>query len=181
MFVTHIGEAMLITENKNWYVLYTKPRWERKIANQLIDIGLESYCPLNKVERNWSDRRKLVLEPLFRCYVFVRVSAENIIKPLEINGVFHYVCGMKKPVPVRDKEIEDIRRFLFEYGSVKLEKTNVMVDDAIEILYGPFMDKTGQVTQVNDNYVKVAIRSLGYSLVASVSRSGIRRLEPEEQ
>ena len=82
---------------------------------------------------------------------------------------------------VRDKEIEDIRRFLFEYGSVKLEKTNVMVDDAIEILYGPFMDKTGQVTQVNDNYVKVAIRSLGYSLVASVSRSGIRRLEPEEQ
>jgi transcriptional antiterminator NusG len=168
---------MLITEDRSWYVLYTKPRWERKIANRLSDIGIENYCPLNRVERNWSDRKKLVLEPLFRCYVFVRVNTENIIKPLEINGVFHYVCGMKKPVPVRDKEIQDIRRFLSEYGSVKLEKIDVGVNDAIEILYGPFMEKTGQVTQVNDNYVKVALYSLGYSLVATVSRSGIRKLE----
>ena len=168
---------MLITEDRSWYVLYTKPRWERKITSQLSDIGIESYCPLNLVERNWSDRKKLVQEPLFRCYVFVRVNAENIIKPLEINGVFHYVCGMKKPVPVRDKEIEVIRRFLFEYGSVKLEKISVGVNDAIEILYGPFMEKTGQIMQVNDNYVKVAISSLGYSLVATVSRSGIRKLE----
>ena len=58
-----------------------------------------------------------------------------------------------------------------------LEKISLGVNDAIEILYGPFMEKTGNVTQVNENYVKVMIHSLGYSLVATVSRSGIRKLD----
>ena len=78
---------------------------------------------------------------------------------------------------MRDSEIEAIQRFLSEYRSVKLEKINVDVNDDIEILYGPFMEKTGRVTQVNDNYIKVMIRSLGYTLVATVSRSGIRKVE----
>ena len=168
---------MINSETKNWYVLYTKPRWERRIASRLEDLGLESYCPLNRVERKWSDRRKILFEPLFRNYVFVRLGSEDFIKPLEISGVFRYVCRLKKPAPVRDSEIEAIRRFLYEYRSVKLEKINVGVNDAIEILYGPFMEKTGKVTQVNDNYVKVMIRSLGYSLIATVSRSGIRKIE----
>jgi len=162
---------------KKWFAVYTKPRWERKIANRLVEIGLESYCPLNRVERKWSDRRKLVMEPIFRSYVFVRLHPEDLIKPLEISGVFHYVCNMKKPEPVRDQEIEAIRRFLSEYSSVKLEKIDVGVNDAIEILYGPFMDKTGLVTQVNENKVKVTIHSLGYTLVATVSKTGIRKLE----
>lgn len=168
------------SEHKNWYVLYTKPRWERKIAEQLEINGIECYCPLNRVERKWSDRWKTVQEPLFRCYVFVRIAKENINKPLEINGVFNYIHQMKQPAPVRDQEIEDMRRFLTEYKSVKLEKINVGVNDAIEVLYGPLMDKTGLVTQVHDNFVKVAIASLGYSLVATVSRSGIRKLEEVE-
>jgi transcription antitermination factor NusG len=175
--VTHSGEAMINSENRNWYVLYTKPRWERRILGRLEDIGLEGYCPLNRVERKWSDRRKIIFEPLFRNYVFVRLNPEEFIKPLEISGVFRYVCRLKKPAPVRDSEIEAIRRFLSEHRSVKLEKINVGVNDTIEILYGPFMEKKGTVTQVNENYVKVMIRSLGYSLVATVSRSGIRKIE----
>jgi transcription antitermination factor NusG len=164
-------------EHKNWYVLYTKPRWERKIAERLENSGIECYCPLNRVERQWSDRLKVVNEPLFRCYVFVRVSAEEMHMPLKINGVFNFVHQMKHPARVRDHEIEDIRRFLTEYKSVNLEKIQIGVNDAIEVLYGPLMDKTGQVTQVHGNYVKVAISSLGYSLVATVNRSGIRKLE----
>lgn len=175
--VTHRGEAMRNSENKNWYVLYTKPRWERKVAEKLENAGIECYCPLNRVERRWSDRWKTIQEPLFRCYIFVHVSTEDLYKPLEVNGILHYVHHMKKPAVVRDREINDIRRFLAEHKSVNLEKIHVGVNDAIEILYGPFMDKTGQVTQVKENYVKVSIRSLGYSLVATVSRTGIRKLE----
>ena len=162
---------------KSWYVLYTKPRWEKKIAGVLASRGFESYCPLNRVERRWSDRRKTISEPLFRCYVFVRVSHDELYRPLEVNGVLNYIHWMKKPAPVKDHEIEDIRRFLSEYSEVHLEKTNIAVNDSVVIRYGPLMDKTGKVTLVKENYVKVAIRSLGYSLVASVSRTGIRKLE----
>jgi transcription antitermination factor NusG len=60
---------------------------------------------------------------------------------------------------------------------VKLEKINVGVEDAIRVLYGPLMEKTGRVKQVHENFVKIEIDSLGYSLIATVSRSGIRKLE----
>jgi len=162
---------------KNWYVLYTKPRWERKIADRLTSLGIECYCPLNRVDRKWSDRWKTVFEPLFRCYVFVKVQQEETVKPLEINGVLNYIYHMKQPARVRDCEIDDIKRFLTEYQSVKLEKITVDVNDNVEVLYGPLMDKKGLVTQVHENFVKVAISSLGYSLVATVSKSGIRKLE----
>src|ERR1700759_2085013 len=61
----------MIQQAKNWYVVYTKPRWEKKVAKQLEQKKIEHYCPLNKVQRQWSDRKKIILEPLFSCYVFV--------------------------------------------------------------------------------------------------------------
>ena len=60
--------------NPKWYAIYTRPRWEKKVDLLLKDQGLESYCPLNKVKRKWSDRIKLVEEPLFKSYVFVRTD-----------------------------------------------------------------------------------------------------------
>ncbi|HMJ47328.1 MAG TPA: transcription termination/antitermination NusG family protein, partial [Ferruginibacter sp.] len=56
--------------NKKWYVVYTRPRWEKKVAATLDERGVENYCPLNRVNRQWSDRKKVVLEPLFKGYVF---------------------------------------------------------------------------------------------------------------
>ena len=55
----------------NWYVLYTKPKWEKKVAEQLQAMGIDCYCPLVMKERQWSDRKKKVEMPLFNSYVFV--------------------------------------------------------------------------------------------------------------
>ncbi|MEI9958604.1 MAG: transcription termination/antitermination NusG family protein [Ferruginibacter sp.] len=57
-----------------WHAVYTKPRWEKKVAALLEARGIEYYCPLNKVVKQWSDRKKVVLEPLFKSYVFVHVE-----------------------------------------------------------------------------------------------------------
>ena len=59
---------------KKWYALYTKPRWEKKIDSVLIRKGVESWCPLQKIERQWSDRKKIIEDPLFKSYVFVRID-----------------------------------------------------------------------------------------------------------
>jgi transcription antitermination factor NusG len=58
-----------------WYAVYTRPRWEKKVAALLLHKGIESYCPLNKVRRRWSDRTKTIEEPLFKSYVFVKTDA----------------------------------------------------------------------------------------------------------
>ncbi|WP_204268528.1 transcription termination/antitermination NusG family protein, partial [Escherichia coli] len=62
------------TNEKRWHALYTKPRWEKKIDTVLLRKGVESWCPLQKVERQWSDRKKIIEDPLFKSYVFVKID-----------------------------------------------------------------------------------------------------------
>jgi transcription termination/antitermination protein NusG len=78
-------------ETNSWYAVYTKPRWEKKVASALERRQVESYCPLNQVTRQWSDRRKVVEEPLFSSYVFVRVpdSKKQLVR--ETEGIINFV------------------------------------------------------------------------------------------
>jgi transcription antitermination factor NusG len=175
--VTQEGEALSQKEmNANWYVLYTKPRWEKKVDERLRDRGFESYCPINKVERRWSDRRKIVHEPLFKSYVFVRVSAENLWGPAEIPGVLNYVYWLKKPAIVRSYEIDTIKRFLNEYESVRLEAIpTFQINDTIEVVNGPLMDQHGIVLDIRNNKAKVLVHSIGFALIADLDLSDIRK------
>src|SRR5512138_2508364 len=108
-----------MTKDKRWYAIYTKPRWEKKVHARMAERGLESYCPLNKVRKQWSDRIKLVEEPLFKSYVFVRVSPEDQTRVRMVDGVLNYVYWQGKPAVVRDEEIDAIRRFMNEYEDVQ--------------------------------------------------------------
>jgi transcription antitermination factor NusG len=65
--------------NTKWYAIYTRPRWEKKVNFLLQGKGIESYCPLNKVRRKWSDRIKTIEEPLFKSYVFVKIDESSIL------------------------------------------------------------------------------------------------------
>jgi transcriptional antiterminator RfaH len=60
--------------SKNWFVFYTKSRQEKKVNDLLLRHGFEPYLPLQKVLRQWSDRKKKVEVPLFNSYIFVRVE-----------------------------------------------------------------------------------------------------------
>ena len=64
-------------EEKKWFVVYTKSRCEKKVADLLTKKGIENYCPLNRVQKQWSDRKKIILAPLFTSYVFVRIRPVN--------------------------------------------------------------------------------------------------------
>jgi transcription antitermination factor NusG len=67
-----------------WYAIYTRPRWEKKVNGLLEAKGIESYCPLNRVRRKWSDRIKTIEEPLFKSYVFVKIAEETRLSILYI-------------------------------------------------------------------------------------------------
>ena len=66
--------------NKHWYVLYTKSNCEKKVAELLNKRGVETYCPINKVYRQWSDRRKQLSVPLFTSYVFVKTEEPELTR-----------------------------------------------------------------------------------------------------
>jgi len=170
------AKAHMVT--RKWYAVYTRPRWEKKVNQLLREKGTESYCPLNKVRRRWSDRVKTVEEPLFKSYVFVKISDEDRTNVRMTPGVINFVYWNGRPAVIREKEIGSIRRFLDEYEEVEVRSMNVSVDERVKITAGPLMDSEGKVLSVRRKMVKVAIDSLGYILVAHIERSKLTSARP---
>jgi transcription antitermination factor NusG len=154
-----------------WYAIYTRPRWEKKVNGLLNQKGIESYCPLNKVRRKWSDRIKLVEEPLFKSYVFVKIDESDRTKVRMTNGVVNFVYWNGKPAIIKEREIQVIRRFLDEFENVEVTKINFEPEDRVKVISGPMMEQEGKVLEVKNKVAKVCIDSLGYMLVAYIDKS----------
>ena len=158
---------------KKWYAVYTKPRWEKKVHSLFTEKGLVSYCALNKVRKRWSDRIKLVEEPLFKSYVFVQVHEQQQLQVRTVSGVLNFVYWNGKPAVVKEQEIDTIRKFLNEYEDVEVKPTNLRANQAVMVKRGLLMNNTGRIRRLMNNKVEVVIESLGYTLVASLEKSNI--------
>ena len=156
---------------QKWLAVYTRPRWEKKVNQLLVEKGVESYCPLNKVRRKWSDRVKIVEEPLFKSYVFVKVNDEDRTMVRMTQGVINFVYWQRKPALIKEKEINTIKRFLNEYENVEVMPMELKVNQRVKITTGPLMDHEGRVLDLRHKIVKVAIDSLGYILIAYIERT----------
>lgn len=157
--------------HRKWYAIYTRPRWEKKVNSLLSENGFESYCPLNKVRRKWSDRYKLIEEPLFKSYVFVKIEDAERTAVRMTSGVINFVYGEGKPAVIREKEIQNIKKFLDEYENVELRGIpSFKPHQRVKVTYGPLMDQEGEVLKVKNKQVQVAIDSLGYILIASIDK-----------
>jgi transcription antitermination factor NusG len=160
----------------HWYAIYTKPRWEKKVHALLTEKKIESYCPLNKVRKKWSDRMKTVEEPLFKSYVFARVNEEEQPKVRLTPGVMNFVYWQGKPAIIPAREIETIRKFLNEYDNVTAESIELKEDERVTIRQGLFMDHEAKIIKIEGNRVKVVIESIGYTLIASIDRKNLSTL-----
>ncbi len=166
----------VIAVTKKWYAIYCRPRWEKKVDKLLSDKGIESYCPLNKIRRKWSDRIKLVEEPLFKSYIFVQADETEHTEVRRVPGVINFVYWNGKPAIVKDKEILAIKAFLNDHENVMVALLEVTVGQKVKITAGPLMDKEAEVLDVTRKTVKVAINSLGYQLVAYVDKTKIDKI-----
>ncbi len=140
----------MINSTKRWYALYTKSRAEKKVARLLEEAGVELYLPLQKTLKQWSDRRKMVYEPLFRSYIFVHVSNRDFGKPLKIPGVVHYVTFAKERIPVPDCQIAAIRTYL---GEIELKEPleYFKLGNEVEVVFGPLRGLHGRLIRVRNH------------------------------
>lgn len=163
---------------KNWYVVYTRSRCEKKVASLLLKYGVEHFCPLNRVLKQWADRKKIVHEPLFKGYVFVKIPNHEHSRILQLTTeIINFVYWLGKPAIIKDHEIENISNFLNNYTNVKLEKQHIQIDKTVRILNGALMDKEGIVTSVSNNKVKIILPSLGYTMVAETHIANVQVID----
>jgi transcription antitermination factor NusG len=147
---------------KNWFAIYTNPRWEKKVNTKLLNKGIESWCPVQKVQRQWSDRKKIIEDPLFKSYVFVHIREDEKIKVLNTEGVIQFVYYLKKPAVIRDEEIQLIKTYLLE-KDVQISVQNLKQfeeKDLVVISKGVFMDNEGVVVKGGKRKVYVRLESL---------------------
>src|SRR5882672_11812821 len=122
---------------KKWLVFYTKSRHEKKSAEFLVRRGFEVFLPLQKVMRQWSDRKKKVEVPLFNSYIFVHETIDKIPLILQTPGISWNIRHNDKPAVLRQEELDIIQRFLtsgffVETGSVE----SFNAGDTVEVIDG---------------------------------------------
>jgi len=145
---------------------------EKKVSLRLQEAGIESYCPVTKRKKQWSDRKKIVEEVLFRSYVFVNIDMiKHGATVRKTFGVVNFVYWLHKPAVVQDAEILAIQQFLSDHTEVSVAgDTAVKVGDFITINTGALKGKTAEVVGLkNKNEVRLRIDSLGFELVANLS------------
>ena len=144
-----------------WYVLYTKPRQEKKVAESLNAIGIEAYCPLVTVVKQWSDRKKKVQTPLINSYVFINIEEHQREAVFKVSGIVRYLFWLGKPAVVRAIEIEALQKSL-EGIVASFEVSAIQKDTIYKIPEGPFQGFEGVVKNVNATTIQLLLVDLGF-------------------
>lgn len=158
----------------NWFAVYVQARHEKVVAAALSGKGFESCLPLSRTLRTWSDRRVVVEEPVFPCYVFSKFDAAERVPILRTAGVVRIVGAGNELVPLEAEEVSALQ--LLERTKVPVEQWPFLAKgDWVCIDEGPLKGLTGMVTECKKGLrVVVSVSLLQRSIAVEVSRPHIR-------
>lgn len=154
----------MTTPKSEWYVLYTAPRAEKKVADRLTATGITNWLPLHRSPRVWSDRVKMVDIPLFNSYVFVYCNEAELRRLLGLYGVVRIVYYDGRPAVVRQIEIDGIKEFLEKAACYEL-----CVGEEVEILCGAMKHVSGKVKKIKKTHLVLFIEQLGATVCVNLS------------
>ncbi len=168
-----------MVQERFWRVFYTFPRAEKKCEERLLNQNIEAYLPKHTVVRQWSDRRKKVVEPLFRNYIFAKVDERQRLQVLQTDGIVRCVAFEGKPAIVPDDVIENLR--------LALEKGNgfAVVDyvprpeigTKVAVIEGPMRGLHGEVREHRgQTHVLVAIPAIRQALRVNVPAAWVQKV-----
>ena len=148
---------------KKWYVVYTRPNQELKVASQLSSMGITNYCPTITMLKQYSDRKKKVNKPLLSSYVLVKLKETQRELVFSCSGIVSYLFFLGKPAVVPDNEINLMQDYLDGiYSDIKF--TILSVGQTYTITQGPFSGIKGRVVETDKTKVKLVLASLGMSI-----------------
>ena len=141
-------------------------------------VGIESLCPLLKVRKQWVGRKKMILEPLFPSYVFVKVSPQEHSLLRLTSGVLNLVYWLGKPAVIKEEEITVIQRFIKDHESISLQKLPVNIHEGVRVIAGPLLNQEGEVMAVKKSAIKISLPSLGYLMTVELGTPNMEPVHP---
>lgn len=152
-----------------WYAIYTNPRAEKKVEERLISKGIETYLPLQKLLKKWSDRKKWIEEPLIRSYIFVRISEIDYFKVLNTPAVVRFITFSGKAVSIPEYQIDNLKCLLASDINLEVVNDDLKSGDPIIVSAGPLKGLRGELIE-NKGQIRVKVRldHLGQSILATI-------------
>lgn len=159
---------------KTWYAVYTKPRNEKKVAFFFERDGVEHYLPLMQRIKLWSDRKKKVEEPLFPSYIFVYIDEREHLKVLRTQGVVRFVTFEGKKIPIREVQIEAIRRYAETGEEFLVNEGDYTVGKKVKVSSGSMKGLEGKLVEIlGKQRVKVEIEAIGQSVFIQIPKGSL--------
>jgi len=163
---------------KSWFAVYSKPRFEKRAYSGLMEAGIDTFLPLIKTLKQWSDRKKWVEEPLFRSYLFVHIVKSDYFRVLNTSGVVRYIRFEGKAVPVPPQQILAIKQYLNSEEIIQESQTTFDIGDTVEVFRGELKGLTGNLVKIQGRQkVKIEIESIGQSIILTIPKSYLRILK----
>lgn len=165
----------------SWYALYTRPRHEKKVYDQLEEKGITSFLPMVKSLRQWKDRRKWVEMPLFNGYVFINIELKNKIEALQTHGVVRMVGFGGVPASIPDWQIEQLRQVISQPETLKLEQY-LKEGDAVEVIQGPLKGVKGYLREIRgQTRVAILIDGIYQSASFEMQKHFVKKIKQIEE
>ncbi len=178
----------MIAKNKKenitcWYLLYTNPRAEKKVAEELQKKGFEVFLPLQRTLKVWSDRKKWVEEPLFKSYLFVYTELEkNFYTILNTNGIVKFISFRGKTAVVDEREIDMVKKILgdLSFYPESVDKETLKIGDEVEIVKGPLIGNKARLVQTRaGDKILIELNSMQQHILISIDSVSVLKLNPE--
>jgi transcription antitermination factor NusG len=162
---------------KNWYVIYTRPLCEKKVAALLTKKKIENFIPLVNVDLPRLKRNKTVTRPLFKSYVFVYTTQQEAAALMHTEGVINILYWLGKPAVIADPEVNAIKEFVSDYQNIDLEKLPVNSNTLEKSFYKSAYTVEGNLVAVKNKTIKINLPSLGYAMIANLKEESVFGLD----
>lgn len=148
--------SQIVEAPPSWFALYTKSRHEKLVDRELQKKGLETFLPLRKVTRDWSDRKKIIEEPLFKGYLFVHMPLKERFTVLNTVGAVRFIGkSAGEPVAVPEKELLTVRQFIEQ--EIQIDPFPYLKEgDKVYVRSGPFKGAEGFIVR-KDRHCRLVI------------------------
>jgi len=168
----------MIENNYKWYPVCTKSKFEKKAYAELLRKNITAYLPLQKTIRQWSDRKKIVQEPLIKSYLFVYISIKEHAEVLMTNGIarFIYFSGQMASIP--EKQINDLKLLLATDAELEVLEYDIQIGEKVLIIAGPFKGVVAELVSLhNKKRIILRLQNMGYAININTSMAFIEPLK----
>lgn len=164
------------TELYKWYPVYTHPRAEKKAHQALVNKGVETYLPLRRQLRQWSDRKKWIDDPFIKSYLFVHIAEHQQSDILMTKGIARFIYFGGRIASMPDRQIEDLKLLMTSAVELEITEENLQPGEKIILKAGPLKGMTGEIISYrSQKQLALRLENLGCSIIIHVSASLIDR------